>query len=244
MRDILADQILLAVSQIHGHQITGFLAARGNAYRHQLMVVGRAVNGWADGILTQNLADDVIRNEYADRVAATVTPNEQQRDPMAWVANDWGAEDHYNPARSAFWRAIRQTVSGLGIADINDPHAPWSSHLVWSNLYKISPTNGGNPGAALMNAQHAGCRILLSHELCVFRPKRILFLTGWNWAAPFVGHLLGGPEIQQGHVQHAGILNVPHAPNPIHCVVACHPQGRNENEWVNAVLQQFLANPS
>lgn len=62
---------------------------------------------------------------------------------MLWVKDGWGATDRYNTKRSAFWRAVRGVVEGLGISDVE--HDTWSSHLVWSNLYKLSPADGGNP---------------------------------------------------------------------------------------------------
>ena len=62
----------------------------------------------------------------------------------------------------------------------------WSSHLVWSNLYKLSPRDGGNPSGRLQNIQLDGCRALFNLEVETYRPGRLLLLTGWDWAEPFL----------------------------------------------------------
>ena len=119
------------------------------------MVVGRAVNGWTEGILPEHLALPAAAETYSQVVLTSVNGDAPCPPcPMTWVTNQWGNTNKgYNTRRSAFWRVIRGVVDGLGIADVEQD--AWSSHLVWSNLYKIAPANGRNPSKTLSDIQLA-----------------------------------------------------------------------------------------
>jgi len=155
---------------------------------------------------------------------------------MSWVTKRWGPQKDkaYNTRRSAFWRVIRAVVYRLKIADADDNETPWSSHLVWSNLYKIAPCDGGNPNSTLRKAQLDGCVKLLQWELKHYQPRRVLFLTGW-WADqfPFLNEAWKDqpkPKVQSS-VEDVGQLDC--GSHKAICVVAGHPQGKNETNWVN-----------
>ena len=102
------------------------------------------------------LEDPAFRREFALEVQKSVEGN--GRCPMAWVTERWGATNCYNTKKSAFWRVIKQVTQSL-MADANCKD--WSSRLVWSNLYKVSPGKGGNPGPTLCNVQLCGCKEVL-----------------------------------------------------------------------------------
>ncbi len=108
---------------------------------------------------------------------------------MQWVSDQWGISEPktYNTKRSAFWRVIRQVTGRLGIADIETDE--WPSHLIWSNLYKIAPLDGGNPGEQLCRFQYDQCLKCLMQEIMGWKPRRILFLTGIGWANSFLEDL-------------------------------------------------------
>lgn len=210
-------------------EVTGFLAMAGQAWTGDLMIVGRAVNGWTDGILPERLAASAEVSQYARLVQESVAGD--GRCPMSWVTEHWGATRDYNTKRSAFWRSIRSVVQRLGIADVES--ADWSSQLVWSNLYKISPATGGNPSNALCDIQFAGCAELLDLEFATYRPSRVLFLTGSNWADPFLAQWELPKSDQFQYVERVGPYG------KAHCVVAAHPQGKPEEKWVNEVISAF-----
>ncbi len=69
-RDILAKEILFSVgrnaTRLSGHKVTGFLSMKGNRYDKKLMIVGRAVNGWVEGILPDELAEPTISKGLCD----------------------------------------------------------------------------------------------------------------------------------------------------------------------------------
>jgi hypothetical protein len=91
-----------------------------------------------------------------------------------------------------------------------------------------------------MNAQHASCRELLLAEIGFSDVKRILFLTGLDWAYAFL------PVIDKAcfsqtfdrHVHLHGQLKSDSAAS-LSVVIASHPQGKNETMWVNEVCEAF-----
>lgn len=142
----------------------------------------------------------------------------------------------YNTRRSAFWRVIRLVVGELHIDNMENDG--WPSRLVWSNLYKISPAAGGNPGTALQRAQFHGCAQLLFREIENYRPQRILFLTGYHWVEPFLRQVRCDCVMQDGQLVQA-VGHITCGDHTTVCVVACHPQGQKEQNWVNAVMAAF-----
>ena len=241
-RQLFASKVLAAVGQgavkLPASKITGFMAMGGRLYDHTLMVVGRAVNGWTEGVLPKHLASHAATKRYSHVVLKSV--NRGRPCPMRWVTDAWGnTNGEYNTKRSAFWRVIRGVVERLEIADVEQDS--WPSHLVWSNLYKISPEKGGNPDSALRRIQKAGCIDLFKLELQNYRPSRLLFLTGDEWASPFLPDPDGmSRDIAKfRYVERFGTLTVAPDNQPIRYVVAAHPQGKKEEQWIAEVCSAF-----
>lgn len=240
-RALLASQILPAVgreaARLPNSEVTGFLAMAGARYNCALMVVGRAVNGWTTGILPHGLASREACESYAGLVQKSVAGN--GKCPMRWVSECWGdSRGHYNTKRSAFWRAIHGVVVRLSIANLED--AAWPSCLVWSNLYKVSPSESGNPGGALCEAQLPGCIELLRLEVKTYKPSRLLFLTGRGWLTPFLDVVGGVPQERAGfrYVEGLGTIML-NGGRPLQYVVAVHPQGKPEEQWIDEVVKAY-----
>ena len=240
---LLAERILAPIGETAATLpcvgLTGFLAAQGCMYRGELMVVGRAANGWEVcgypyGVHPEELTDPTLRIKFAQAVQESVGGEH----PMAWVREQWGLGASYNTRRSAFWRVIRRVTEGLNIAGKDAEN--WPCHLVWSNLYKVSPSDGGNPSGQLCNRQFAGCSDLFQLELNTYRPKRLLLLTGSNWADGFLPDLdeQESPLHYVEYVERAGCLARSEG-YQTHVVVACHPQGKDEDKWTREVLCAF-----
>ena len=238
-RRILEKEILRPVGQaadeLPKKEVVGFMAAKGNLYNRELMVVGRAVNGWTDDtILPSQLAKPGECRRYSKAVKRNSSQGNFAEDanscPMKWVKDHWQNPNPncYNTRRSAFWRVILRVMEGLEIASENDP---WPSYLVWSNLYKIAPAKGGNPGNRLCDRQLDGCISLFDTELDVYRPSRLLLLAGWDWAKDFVPS-----DYRAGN---NGFVEATGRRGEASIVVAKHPQGKPEGEWVGNVLAAF-----
>ena len=240
-RQLFASKVLAAVGReavrLPESTITGFMAMRGCLFAHALMVVGRAVNGWDKGVLPENLASHAAAERYSHNVLDSV--NRGEPCPMRWVTNNWGNTKGYNTKKSAFWRTIRGVVARLEIADVEQ--GSWSSHLVWSDLYKIAPAAGGNPGKTLRQIQLPGCRELFNLELTTYTPSRLLLLTGTGWASPFLPDFDGTPQDVAGfcYVKRFGPLTIAPGRQPIRYVVAAHPERKPGDQWVAEVCSAF-----
>lgn len=229
--------------------VTGFLAMQGQYYNGDLMVAGRAVNGWTKKTWPPKvLAEDVDRDEFVHYVLKSVEAPDSC--PMQWVSQAWGnrslkrpsnwtyvQNQDYNTLRSAFWRVIRSVVGELRIADITNES--WPSYLVWSNLYKISPAVGRNPSAKMRSLQRDSCISLFQTETLSFKPRRLLFLTGHDWAAPFLKRVEAEIFYTRGsYVESVGTFNSGND-KPCLFVVASHPERKPEAPWVNEVIKAF-----
>ena len=237
--EILSEKILRPVAEARApepHTLCAFLALRGRRYRGELMVVGRAVNGWRNSISPIEMSSPDRRRQFVN--AAGSVQNDQC--PMQWVLDSWGNERCYNTARSAFWRVIKDVVHSCAAETESD----WPSHLVWSNLYKVAPSERGkgNPSRLLQKVQFEGCKALLKLEIESFAPARLLFLTGWDWAAPFLGESDVSPTQHGTYVQATGHWPVGEHRSSV--VVARHPQGKPHRKWVREVLEAFGATPA
>lgn len=225
------------------YTLTGFLPMRGDLYETGgLMVVGRATNDWRTHRSWNCLGSDESRKEYTQEVVRENSDCEGKC-PMIWVKELWGNTKYskkycscYNTKISAFWRVIQKVTSYISITEDESNFSSW---LVWSNLYKLSPTSG-NPGARLQHLQREGCKSSFKREIDVFRPGRLLLLTGLSWAEPFLEELCIDSEDDDDleHVERKGRLHYPEG-NSASLVVAKHPQGKKEDIWIDQVVKAF-----
>jgi hypothetical protein len=83
--------------------------------------------------------------------------------------------------------------------------------------------------------QRAACFELLSLELQYWSPRRILFLTGLDWARPFLSHL--GCNVH--HIDEPLWVEGVAVLGGAEIVVARHPQGKPEDALVRDILTHF-----
>jgi hypothetical protein len=96
----------------------------------------------------------------------------------------------------------------------------WSSRLAWSNLAKLAPAEGGNPGGPLLEVQRELGPGLIDREVHELRPRRVLVLTGRSWFEPFARGTGLEVEWRDGLVQ--GVVRE----RARTWVIAGHPQGK------------------
>ena len=210
-----------------GKPLTAFAALKGSDENCQLMVIGRAVNGWRkDQWFSDNLKDPDKRSEILEDTFVPTRWHDSQ--PMRWVDLGWGAKDRYNTKKSAFWRVVRASAKQLAIDDI--------SKICWTNLYKVSPYAKGNPSTRLAAAQLDHCIRILKMEIEDWRPRRLLFLTGYSWAKPFLEGLGWHPNYKGND----GLLEaVGSAQDGTRIVVVPHPQGQPQHTLVSAIVGAY-----
>ena len=205
-----------------------FWPIRGAAYDGGLLVIGRSVNGWIDSWTARQLREPSIRRAAVERMRSDAEPTDRCR--MAWVTDLAGPNDVYNTNRSAFWRVLRRIVLSDTSTGLDD--ARWSSRLAWTNLYKVSPGAGWNPGADLQRAQRRSAIELLLREIEEFAPRRVLALTG-GWIGPFWDGLGLKLDPRSGLVEAVG------EKGDCAWVVAKHPMVKPEGPFVSEVLAAF-----
>lgn len=225
--------------------VTGFLAQQGCLYSRDsgLMVVGQAPRGWEDTIDPVDFNTPERCAEHADELLQQSYPQGEDC-PMTWVTDRWGANGRDNTRLSPFWRVVRRVTEGLAIC-LGDED--WSSHLIWSNLYKVAPADGRkNPNNPLCDAQFEGCKELLQCERQDYCPRHLLFLTEnpnpenkHYWARPFLDDLELCDWPEKRCVRFTRRLSIPDCPRETLIVGAVHPRGQNEDEWVKEVLGAF-----
>ncbi|WP_156342965.1 hypothetical protein [Devosia sp. A16] len=229
--------LVTASARLPHDPLTGFMAMEGASYSGDLMWVGRAVNGWRGiGRSPLELADPGTAADFAAsalRAAGQPGPGGDVC-PMRWVTDHWGTTRHgYNTKRSAFWRTSKRVMGAL----VDEPSSTvkWVSRMVWSNLYKVAPAAGWNPGSKVAEAQLDGCRKLLSVELATYKPRHLVFATGMDWAAPFLDPIM----FRQTSGSTAPVVYGDLVLEDVKIgryAVPRHPMGKDEGDWVQQVV--------
>ncbi len=86
------DQLLQVLSETKGQwrttPLTLFAAVRGSEDSDELMVIGRAVNGWTFKWSADEVKDPEERQRILDRAYVPTEWNDGK--PMLWVTDHWG----------------------------------------------------------------------------------------------------------------------------------------------------------
>lgn len=186
-----------------------------------LMFVGKSINGW-----NTNETD-------ANALFCETNPNRMfaRNNQMEWIKKLEGNNPVYNTKKSAFWRVIKQIgIKSTGKED-------WYSYAAWTNLYKIAPSNGGNPDTKLRKEQLESCQKILKTEIEILKPKYIIFCTS-GWEKDFLWYLNGGStsslqEVRWSNKYESKLYKIMN----ITCITSLHPQGKPEKEHIKAILQ-------
>ena len=213
--------------------LTAFWPACGHRYDRGLLVVGRAVNGWTHDWTRDRAADPAGR---AAILAQARSASESAVEcPLAWVGKQAGPTEPgvYNTNRSAFWRVTRAVVCRLH--EWEPPPPDWSSYVCWTNLYKIAPAGGGNPGGKLEEVQRDLSGDLLQREIAAFEPRRVLVLTGRNWFEPFAARLSLNVVWRDEARAVEGVAE----DRGTRWVVAKHPERKPEDSAIAEILDAF-----
>ena len=221
--DLLAE--LAAVHEWRPRARALFWPKIGRLYGGEVLVVGRAVNGWID----RWEPDDRRSPTQLAAIARATAEGTVNGCPMGWVPDRWGKRDGgYDTARSQFWERVRRVMVGLDPSWAED----WPSRLAWTNLAKVAPYDGGNPGSASLRVQRGSTgTALLVQEVGELAPRRIVALTDHWWFSPFATALGVEMEPRHGLVEAVGRLG------DRRIVVAVHPMTRSPAAVAIAVLR-------
>jgi hypothetical protein len=205
---------------------------KGEQYEGDLMVIGRAVNGWRkDTYWTPNEHTFDERKKYLQKLESCHNPKNEC--PLAWVKKRWEPQKkgEYCTKRSAFWRMIYKTMCELDLKE------DWTSKIIWSNLYKVAPAANKNPSTQLQRAQREYCIQILTEEINMWRPKNLLFLTGMDWANPIIKGIEGFNIKNTDHLDYVdGAGEIKLGNYEARVIIAKHPQGKNESKMNREIM--------
>lgn len=188
-----------------------------------LLFYGRANNGW---ISSSNDVEELFADGGEDCIFA-------RDNQMEWMAED--VVDDYRPSSSAFIRTIKNVAS--------EYYDNWTSHVAWSNLYKVAPWEGGNPSDALCYAQLEDCKKIMQKELAFTSPCAVVMLTGYYWAKDFLEYMNDGLEPDCiGYEKWGGYEAWAYRLEGRLLIVSEHPQGKPEAAHAEAIVKLIEIN--
>lgn len=190
--------------------LTGYL--KGKNYTGGLLIYGQAVNGWQNTAFhdTDALIQEVLSNADDYHALYPVV------DPRGWRGEVDGIIASYYYKRSKFWKLNYQVATRAADPLFQDFYirnpldncafdAAWSQSVVWSNLYKVTFSKGGNPDSMIQKSIHdVSIRIVL-REIDLLQPTQVLFNTGKNYFEEFFEDRFGLHQVSEtGNVLYAG----------------------------------------
>lgn len=216
-------------------KLSHFVAMKGKYFDDEscrLMIIGRAVNGWGS-IAAENNIDfgEKANNTFNSKgFEWVITTNEV-------LSNEDGT---YKLSQSPFWR----TAQGIWEQLSGKQENRWIDYIAWSNIYKIAPPETGNPNNNMCKHQITQCRELLKTEIEIYKPTHILLVTGWHWWFDDEQYGIGSIFTDHKFIAHNNRTNMTYVEgnakyNDIPVVVACRPEGRKENEYINQIVSSF-----
>ena len=146
-----------------------------NGNHKKIMIVGKACNGWVEAGKSNDI--EMLFKDGSGIV--------NRQDQMDWVKAAWPRNIHdengkklYSTSRSAFWTFSRKLASILLAHDLKlDNDLDYFDYIAWSNLYKVSPCQGGNPNQDDCDKQVEICTDIFKAELEILKPDFVFFFT-------------------------------------------------------------------
>lgn len=205
----------------------------------RLLLIGRAVNGWGvisadNGRVFAETALEQYKCRHFDSwlksVNGTLVSNYVDKN---------GIEKLYHPG--PFFEYAKSVYESLN-GKFCDP--VWLEHIAWTNLYKISPSEGGNPYGELKDIQKSTCVEILRNDIELLKPTHMLCMTGYNeWFDGFEEifqdvkyygkNILRGKDRNNVYVEAVGRYQ------DTKVVVTCRPEFRPRDVFVEAVCKAF-----
>jgi hypothetical protein len=217
-----------------------FCPMMGANWSNDLMIIGRALYGWStQGFSACDVSDEQRRRDILNetiRLSSSQDGCAISRLHKGWKEQLVTQPKGYNPKKSNFWKVgvmVGSVLTGLEPGDLV------LNRLYWSNIYKLSPHAGRNPGRLLRDSQAIACAAMLKEEITIARPKRILFMTGNVWANAFLSKVPDRQETSFGgrYVEKTGFFSTDAL--EISYVVVKHPERKNRQALVTEIRNAF-----
>ena len=237
-------------------------AVDGKDFR--FMLVGRAVNGWdeyrigeEEYLTRENFIESSIMNLLNDKKAIVFG-----KDRFEWIDTNHGkarntaragidrgvVNGEYSLTRAQIWSYTKSIWDSLYGRETKLDER-WFENIVWSNIYKIAPHNGDNPSDELQQKELEACKELLKQEIEYFKPTHIFLATARGyWFERFEDIFEyveeKGTNISRGNNKNEDYVEaiakyIYEDGSSANVVVACRPEGRAKDGYVNEVVKYF-----
>lgn len=264
---IISDQLLKEqfTEPIKVPYLTSFTAVKGKKYdkcAKKFMLVGRAVNGWGEKRFYGDYLskEEFIKSSLDNFYSREGTVSSEENDRFEWIGDvKWQGVAPKNRYREgidksrvaieempyslsrAIWSYPKEIWCGLSEYDTNLAWKDrWYENIVWSNLYKIAPTFGGNPDFRLKKVQFESCYNLLLEEIKIFKPTHILFATGYDeWFDKFDEKLGRICKIDINYKDKNQIVEATGELLGAKFVVSKRTEMKDKNKYVQSVISAF-----
>lgn len=238
--------------------LSNFVAMRGSRYNEKtgkknvvrLMIVGRAVNGWGKGMNTDSAdtyaSEATTLFKASDRFKTEWNMQDCDTNPYSKYTTKEGNEKKYYLSSSPFWSATRDVWYQLS----GEQKSDWYEDIVWNNIYKVAPLEGGNPSTNLIYAQADICVKLLQEEIRLLQPTHILLVIDKSWISwksknKVMFDFMEAFEKYKCHChsvlkdQNKAIVQCAFSVNDCKILVTCRPETVSRGDYVEAVINAF-----
>lgn len=233
--------------------VSSFVAMQGSEYYQQknvrLMLVGRATNGWGKTLPVdseEKFANEAVSVFQAtDRFQTEWKMQNCLNNPYSEYKDGNGEWKKYYLSGSSFWNYTKDIWCKLnGVED--KPN--WYEDIVWNNIYKIAPTDSGNPSTNLIYAQAEACVDILKSEIDILKPTHILLVIDDSWISwtsrktvmfDFMQVFEGYEDCSDSIPENQQMVQRALQSGDVKVLVTCRPENVGKTEYVTAVLETF-----
>ena len=208
-------------------KVAFFTPVIGTKYDRQFLIFGRATNGWYASDFGG--LDTIINfNENIDSDLLEKIKNNISTLNTDWIEQKWSSKEKTSTKKSPFFRMVKS------ISELSEGGDFYT--IAWSNLYKVSKLDEGNPSEKLCQVQEKLSKEIFLNEIEILKPKYVILLTGLNWANPFINDLEIISQDESEFIKYIAKYK------NSYIIVSEHPQGKPEEqhlEDIKAVIKKY-----
>lgn len=139
----------------------------------RILIVGRCINGWCNIENTQGRLD-LCEKAGLEWLKGGDTFCVCKKNGCKYANEKINVNK--SKSKSKFWQYVSYLLVKLGYSKSDD----YYNQIIWSNLYKASKNNGGNPTKKQREKMRDVCDSILEQEIKEYDPKIVVFITETN----------------------------------------------------------------
>jgi len=228
----LYEDLLFEFNSDEWNNICTFFIQVGHKYREskkKILFVGKSVNSWISDTKDVDIlfsGDENGKNKIINRP-----------DEISWIMKPNSKRDNRITSRtSQFWRVIG--LVSKSVLEKNQVEK-WYEYIAWSNLYKVSPYQGGNPTEKMKIKQRDICCKILDKEIEILQPQYIVFLTS-RWERFYLKHINLKMDLNRSvswESKKKTYITLWQKENNLVYIQTLHPQGKAERAHAKVISE-------